>query len=216
MKMFGKLVDDKLEYAPKDLVMASGMVIFDYYSDIERLIIDGYKEVIDVRPTYDETTQYVELKGYAEGVATIEILYEVKTIEFDTKKEEQFSKCIAMIAQGLSDEQSLLVPLVFPEYEHPHHYEVGDKFRYEGVLYKVLQEHDTQVDWNPSNAPSLYTKVLSQQPGEDIPKWEQPGAENAYMKGDKVTLDGKIYESLIDNNVWKPTEYPAGWREVNK
>ena len=180
MKMFGKLVDDKLEYAPKDLVMASGMVIFDYYSDIERLIIDGYKEVIDVRPTYDETTQYVELKGYAEGVATIEILYEVKTIEVDTKKEEQFSKCIAMIAQGLSDEQSLLVPLVFPEYEHPHHYEVGDKFRYEGVLYKVLQEHDTQVDWNPSNAPSLYAKVLSQQPGEDIPKWEQPGGRSHF------------------------------------
>lgn len=216
MKMFGKLVDDKLEYAPKDLVMPSGMVIFDYYSDIERLILDGYKEVIDVRPTYDESTQYVELKGYTEGVASIEILYEVKTIEVDTKKEEQFSKCIAMIAQGLSDEQSLLVPLVFPEYEHPHHYEVGDKFRYEGVLYKVLQEHDTQVDWNPSNAPSLYAKILSQQPGEGIPKWEQPGAENAYMKGDKVTLDGKIYESLIDNNVWKPTEYPAGWREVNK
>ena len=34
------------------------------------------------------------------------------------------------------------------------------------------------------------------------------------MKGDKVRCEGKIYESLIDNNVWKPTEYPQGWKDI--
>lgn len=24
-----------------------------------------------------------------------------------------------------------------------------------------------------------------------------------------------VYESLIDNNVWSPTAYPAGWKAVN-
>lgn len=36
------------------------------------------------------------------------------------------------------------------------------------------------------------------------------------MKGDKVRYEGKIYESLIDNNVWKPTDYPQGWKEVEQ
>lgn len=46
--------------------------------------------------------------------------------------------------------------------------------------------------------------------------WEQPSADNAYMKGDKVRYNGKVYKSLIDNNVWKPDEYPAGWKEVTE
>lgn len=45
-------------------------------------------------------------------------------------------------------------------------------------------------------------------------EWVQPfGAEDPNIKkvGDRVTTDGKTWESLIDNNVWQP---PVGWREV--
>jgi len=63
-------------------------------------------------------------------------------------------------------------------------------------------------------APSLWTKVLI--PDENvIPEWEQPDSTNPYMKGDKVMFDGKVYESTIDNNIWSPAAYPAGWAEVN-
>lgn len=49
----------------------------------------------------------------------------------------------------------------------------------------------------------------------EIPDWVQPtGAHDAYNKGDKVRYNGKVYESLIDGNVWSPDVYPAGWREV--
>ena len=27
-------------------------------------------------------------------------------------------------------------------------------------------------------------------------------------------FEGKVYESLIDNNVWSPSSYPQGWQEV--
>ena len=50
---------------------------------------------------------------------------------------------------------------------------------------------------------------------EDIPDWVQPtGASDAYMTGDKVRYKDKVYESLIDGNVWAPDVYPAGWKEV--
>lgn len=81
----------------------------------------------------------------------------------------------------------------------------------------MLQEHKKQAAWNPVDAPSLFAKVLIPDPGE-IPEWEQPGPENAYGKGDRVTHNGKTWESLVDNNVWEPgvvgTE--AQWKEVTE
>lgn len=32
--------------------------------------------------------------------------------------------------------------------------------------------------------------------------------------GDRVTYNGQIYESTIDNNVWSPDTYPQGWEVV--
>ena len=53
------------------------------------------------------------------------------------------------------------------------------------------------------------------EPGE-IPEFVQPtGAHDAYHVGDKVTYNGKVYQSLIDGNVWAPDVYPAGWQELN-
>ena len=36
-------------------------------------------------------------------------------------------------------------------------------------------------------------------------------ATEEYKSGDKVLFNGIIYESLIDNNVWSPEAYSAGW-----
>lgn len=49
---------------------------------------------------------------------------------------------------------------------------------------------------------------------EAPPEWVQPtGAHDAYQIGDRVTYNGAIYTSLISDNVWAPTDYPAGWQE---
>lgn len=93
---------------------------------------------------------------------------------------------------------------------------VGEYINYEGVLYKVLQAHTVQESWTPTGAPSLFAKVLVDPTGETILDWEQPDSTNPYMKGDKVKFEGKIYQSLIDNNVWSPSAYPAGWTEVTE
>ena len=50
---------------------------------------------------------------------------------------------------------------------------------------------------------------------EDIPAFVQPtGAHDAYQTGDRVTYNGHIYESTINNNVWSPDTYPQGWTEL--
>lgn len=51
-----------------------------------------------------------------------------------------------------------------------------------------------------------------------IAEWKQPtGAHEAYMVGDKMRYtDGKVYKSLINNNVWSPDVYPNGWAVVEE
>lgn len=121
---------------------------------------------------------------------------------------------IEKAALSLSDEDALEATNLFPNWQIDTGYTVDTRVRYEGILYKCLQAHTSQMSWNPIDAPSLWAKVLIPDPNI-IPEWEQPGSTNAYMKGDKVMFEGKTYESLIDNNIWSPSAYPAGWREIN-
>ena len=40
------------------------------------------------------------------------------------------------------------------------------------------------------------------------------GAHDAYNLGDRVRYNGKVYESVINGNVWSPDVYPDGWNEI--
>lgn len=115
---------------------------------------------------------------------------------------------------SISDEAALKMPDYFPTWDgNGHQYAAGDRVMYGDVLYKVLQTHTSQSDWTPTDAPSLFAKVLTSVAGEPLP-WQQPDSTNPYMIGDRVTYKGKVYESLIDNNVWAPDAYPQGWKEI--
>ena len=35
-----------------------------------------------------------------------------------------------------------------------------------------------------------------------------------YMTGDCCSVDGVVYRSVMDNNVWNPLDYPSGWEEA--
>lgn len=115
----------------------------------------------------------------------------------------------------LTDEQALQVTTLYPLWDATKTYAVGDRVRYAGNLYRCLQPHTAQETWNPADAPSLWAKVLTSETGEILP-WEQPGSTNPYMKGDKVTHNGKTWESLVDNNVWEPGAVGTEslWKEV--
>lgn len=121
---------------------------------------------------------------------------------------------IETLSATLDDEKALEVPELFPQWSADNTYNQGDRVRYSGVLYKCLQEHEAQTTWNPLDAPSLFARILPGQDGTEIGEWVQPDATNPYMKGDKVTYNGVVYESLIDNNVWSPEAYPAGWQVI--
>lgn len=124
----------------------------------------------------------------------------------------KYRKHIETAAQSLNDESALEVATLYPVWTGDSvNYVTDFKVRYEDVLYKVLLDHISQPDWTPVAAPSLFAKVLIEDPNV-IPEWEQPESTNPYMTGDKVTHNGKTWVSTCDNNVWEPGVY--GWDEV--
>ena len=121
---------------------------------------------------------------------------------------------IEKAAISLSDEDALEAVNLFPNWNGEGiAYKKDERVKFEGNLYRCLQAHTSQAAWTPIAAASLWAKVLI--PDENvIPEWEQPDSTNPYMKGDKVMFNNKTYESLIDNNIWSPAAYPAGWKEI--
>ena len=118
---------------------------------------------------------------------------------------------IEAAAQSLDDDTALTAVCLHPVWVENTTYTVGYKVRYGGKLWRCLQNHTAQDDWNPDTAPSLWARVLIPD-ATVIPQWEQPDSTNSYMTGDKVTHNGRNWVSNVDNNVWEPGI--CGWTEV--
>lgn len=88
-------------------------------------------------------------------------------------------------------------------------YYIDDMRMHDGKRYRCLQSHTSQADWAPDLAPALW---VEERDPDTVAEWVQPDSTNPYMTGDRVTYGGTVYESVIDNNVWSPADYPAGWR----
>lgn len=123
----------------------------------------------------------------------------------------QLRKLLENQTAEMTDEQILNYPDFVEKWRSGQKYEVGKRLEYNGIVYKVLVAHTSQADWTPDAAPSLFAKVLIPDTGA-VPEWKQPDSTNPYAKSDKVTHNGKTWESEVDNNVWEPGVY--GWKEV--
>ena len=116
-----------------------------------------------------------------------------------------------VIEEAMSKEEDTVVlenPNLLPAWKAGVFYTTGKKLQYNGVVWKVLQDHTSQEGWEPGVAPSLFAEVLIPDPTV-IPEWKQPDSTNPYMTGDKVLHTGNVWISTIDNNVWEPGVY--GW-----
>jgi hypothetical protein len=89
-------------------------------------------------------------------------------------------------------------------------YQADDLVAHENELYKVVQAHTSQPDWQPDQVPALFVNVA---PKGVIPEWIQPqGAHDAYALDALVTHSDKVWRSTVVDNVWEPGVY--GWEEI--
>ena len=92
--------------------------------------------------------------------------------------------------------------------------EINTVYQYGTDKAKCLQSHN-RMSYPIEETPALWLIIPTV---ADYPVWVQPtGAHDAYNIGDRVHFpdaDSPVYESLINANVWSPTEYPAGWQLI--
>ena len=116
---------------------------------------------------------------------------------------------IVKASLSLTDEDALDGIELFPLWKDDASYQVGDRIRYEDILYKCIQAHTSQPSWTPDITPALWMVVSI----DEFPAWVQPhGSEDAYRIGDKVSHLEKHWVSALDYNVYEPSVY--GWDEI--
>ena len=126
-----------------------------------------------------------------------------------TENAQKIANSITLATSYLDDEQAETVTNLYPLWETNTAYAVGDRRRYNELLYRCVQAHTSQDNWTPDITPALWVRTWT----DPFPEWVQPtGAHDAYMKGDKVSCDGLHWISDVDNNVWRPGIY--GWSEL--
>lgn len=136
-----------------------------------------------------------------------------KQAAFEQARSAQMMTALTLFVQtaSLTDEQALTISNFYDEWSDTATYAADDIVRYDGLLWRCRQAHTAQADWYPGAAPSLWGQIV--EPGT-IPEFQQPqpGIFDGYTKGQRVTFEGKTYESIYDGlNVWSPSAYPAGW-----
>lgn len=197
--MYAKLQNGFLHSAPKTIVLDGKTINNPLPEELEQI---GYKPVL-----YTDMPEATEGKHWES-----EWEEEENAIRQVWTQAEQLRKLLENQTANMTDEQILKYPDFVEKWQPGKEYVVGKRLEYNGTIYKVLQAHTSQETWIPPDAPSLFAKVLI--PDTDtIPEWEQPDSTNPYSKGDKVTHNGKTWQSTTDNNVWEPGVY--GWEEVH-
>ena len=89
-------------------------------------------------------------------------------------------------------------------------YMMNDKVYHNDILY--ISTADNNI-WEPgtTGAPWEVIETESEEENNGVSEWD---SSITYMIGDHIMYEGVEYESVIDNNVWSPADYPAGWTAV--
>ena len=82
-----------------------------------------------------------------------------------------------------------------------------------GRVVRLLQVYDSDIyTQEPEELPAQWGFKWSTDPAKALPFVAI--STSPYMLGDCCTVDGAVYRSVMDNNVWNPLDYPSGWEEV--
>lgn len=82
-----------------------------------------------------------------------------------------------------------------------------------GRVVRLIQNYDSDIyTQEPEELPAQWGFMWSDDPAKAKPFIAM--STSPYMAGNCCTENGITYRSTIDNNVWAPSAYPAGWEVV--
>lgn len=82
-----------------------------------------------------------------------------------------------------------------------------------GRVVRLIQPYDSTVyTQEPEELPAQWGFKWSTDPQKALPFIAI--STSPYNTGECCSVDGTVYRSTMDNNVWNPLDYPSGWEEV--
>ena len=177
-------------------------------------------EVSTVYPVWSTGTAYAvgDIISYGTNSVGDPQLY--KVVQAHTSQAEWTPNAVPALYDAFGLDESGYPLWAQPSGAHDA-YNIGDIINYNGTLYQSTIDGNV---WSPDVYPAGWkayieapTEPEEPEPEEPTtyPEWVQPtGAHDAYNTGDRVTYNGKVYESIINGNTWSPDAYPQGWEEI--
>lgn len=107
---YAKLENGVLVYAPENFTTPSGSLIVNFNKNVTLMKRYGFKEVVDVKPSYDELTEYLIISGYSENETSIIINYTIKQMDL-IEQEESIEEKIKSLKNTDSDHEVAIAEL---------------------------------------------------------------------------------------------------------
>lgn len=128
-----------------------------------------------------------------------------------TRKEaEAFIQRIVEIRDGADDALASTVVELYPTLKGNNALiTVGTRIHWNGSIKRAAVDLWDTADNNPDNAPALWEDINYREGYRVIPEVLTVGT--AFMANECGWWGDKLHQSVIDNNVWTPDAYPAGW-----
>ena len=95
------------------------------------------------------------------------------------------------------------------EWQPNKQYKAGDRVFYQNSAYQVIEN----ISSNESPKDDIQHFTMIQKPSNLINTWAEE--DTPYNAVERVKIGEHIYENLIDNNIWSPRDFPAGWQLIN-
>lgn len=131
-----------------------------------------------------------------------------------TRKEAlEFINALIAIREDATDAQASKASYLYPTLkENSEFLPAGTRINWKGTIKRVAVDLWDTEENNPDNAPILWEDIDYNKGYRIIPETITVGT--AFVKDECGWWNNTLYKSLIDNNVWTPDAYPAGWEII--
>ena len=127
---------------------------------------------------------------------------------------QAFINAFLKMREALTDQQASLVTDLYPALkDNGELIKAGTRIDWKGEIKKAAVDLWDMAENNPDNAPSLW-ESLDYKDGYRMIHATLT-VTTAFALDECGWWNGVLYKSLIDNNVWTPDAYPAGWQLVD-
>lgn len=124
-----------------------------------------------------------------------------------------FRKLVELGATSLSDKDVSTAPDVLPRMTYLGNLiQNGSRINWNGSIKRAAVDLWDREENNPDNASTLWEDVMYKNGFRIIPETITSGLQ--FAKSEQGYWKDKLYESLIDGNVWNPEQYPDGWKII--